>query len=89
MASVPKIIPMKQLGSAFAIIFFIQNIGLSLIPMGIGRINQLNTGADGVTNYTQTMLIFAFFGIISILLALELLHLDHKKHYGLEEKNCK
>lgn len=87
--SVPKIIPMKQLGSAFAIIFFIQNIGLSLIPMGIGRINQLNTGADGVTNYTQTMLIFAFFGIISILLALELLHLDHKKHYGLEEKNCK
>ena len=57
--------------------------------MGIGRINQLNTGADGVTNYTQTMLIFAFFGIISILLALELLHLDHKKHYGLEEKNCK
>ncbi len=87
--SVPKIIPMKQLGSAFAIIFFIQNIGLSLIPMGIGRINQMNTAADGVTDYTQTMLIFAFFGLLSILLALELLHLDHKKHYGLEERNCK
>ena len=51
--SVPKIIPMKQLGSAFAIIFFIQNIGLSLIPMGIGRVNQMNTGADGVTDYTD------------------------------------
>lgn len=87
--SVPKIIPMKQLGSAFAIIFFIQNIGLSLIPMGIGRVNQMNTSADGVTDYTHTMLIFAFFGLISILLALELLHLDKKKHYGLEEKNCK
>ncbi len=87
--SVPKIIPMKQLGSAFAIIFFIQNIGLSLIPMGIGRVNQMNTGADGVTDYTHTMLIFAFFGLVSILLALLLLHLDHKKHYGLEEKNCK
>ena len=87
--SVPKIIPMKQLGSAFAIIFFIQNIGLSLIPMGIGRVNQMNTSANGVTDYTHTMLIFAFFGLISILLALELLHLDKKKHYGLEEKNCK
>lgn len=87
--SVPKIIPMKQLGSAFAIIFFIQNIGLSLIPMGIGRVNQMNTSADGVTDYTHTMLIFAFFGLVSILLALELLHLDRKKHYGLEEKNCK
>ncbi len=87
--SVPKIIPMKQLGSAFAIIFFIQNIGLSLIPMGIGRVNQAHTSADGVTDYTSTMLIFAFFGLVSILLALELLHLDHKKHYGLEERNCK
>ena len=87
--SVPKIIPMKQLGSAFAIIFFIQNIGLSLIPMGIGRVNQAHTGTDGVTDYTSTMLIFAFFGLVSILLALELLHLDHKKHYGLEERNCK
>ena len=87
--SVPKIIPMKQLGSAFAIIFFIQNIGLSLIPMGIGRVNQMNTGADGVTDYTETMTIFAFFGLASILLSMALLRLDRKKHYGLEERNCK
>lgn len=86
--SVPKIIPMKQLGSAFAIIFFIQNIGLSLIPMGIGRVNQLNTSAAGVTDYTHTMLIFAFFGAVSIVLALLLLQLDRKKHYGLEQRNC-
>ena len=30
--SVPKIIPMKQLGSAYAIIFYIQNIGLAMVP---------------------------------------------------------
>ena len=87
--SVPKIIPMKQLGSAFAIIFFIQNIGLSLIPMGIGVVNQNHTDAAGMTDYTASMSIFASFGIISILLSLILLRLDKTKQYGLEEKNIK
>lgn len=86
--SVPKIIPMKQLGSAFAIIFFIQNIGLSLIPMGIGEVNRANTTGD-FTDYTTTMSIFAAFGVISILLSLLLLRLEKIKHYGLEEKNVK
>ena len=34
--SVPKIIPMKQLGSAYATIFYIQNIGLTMVPWLIG-----------------------------------------------------
>ena len=86
--SVPKIIPMKLLGSAFAMIFFIQNIGLSLIPMGIGEVNKQNT-IDGVTDYTTTMTIFAVLGIISIVLSLLLLSLDKKKGYGLEKPNVK
>lgn len=86
--SVPKIIPMKLLGTAFAMIFFIQNIGLSLIPMGIGEVNKQNT-VDGATDYTTSMTIFAAFGIISILLSLLLLRLDHKKQYGLEKPNSK
>lgn len=84
--SVPKIIPMKLLGSAFAMIFFIQNIGLSLIPMGIGEVNKQNTNAEGLTDYTLTMSIFAALGVISIVLSLLLLRLDHTKHYGLECK---
>ena len=43
--SVPKIIPMKLLGSAYAIIFYIQNIGLSLVPMAIGKINKAHSRA--------------------------------------------
>ena len=86
--SVPKIIPMKQLGSAFAIIFFIQNIGLSLIPMGIGEVNRANTQGD-YTDYTMTMSIFAVFGVVSILLSLLLLSLEKTKHYGLEDSNIK
>jgi predicted MFS family arabinose efflux permease len=34
--SVPKIIPEKQLGTAYAVIFYIQNIGLWLIPLLLG-----------------------------------------------------
>lgn len=87
--SVPKIIPMKQLGSAFAIIFFIQNIGLSLIPMAIGDVNRANTNAEGVTDYTLSMSIFAIFGVVSILLSMLLLRLEKTKHYGLEQSNMK
>ncbi len=34
--SVPKIIPEKQLGTAYAVIFWIQNIGLMLVPLLLG-----------------------------------------------------
>jgi len=34
--SVPKIIPEKQLGTAYAVIFWIQNIGLLFIPLILG-----------------------------------------------------
>ena len=87
--SVPKMIPMKLLGSAYAMIFFIQNIGLSLIPMMIGEVNQANTDAQGLVNYTPSMSIFAAFGIVSILLSLVLFKLDKVKGYKLEEKNIK
>ncbi|MBO4499743.1 MAG: MFS transporter [Bacteroidaceae bacterium] len=87
--SVPKIIPMKLLGSAYAMIFYIQNIGLSLVPIIIGKVNQSNTGIDGTINYTPAMCIFAAFGIVSIILSLMLKHENAKKSYGLEEPNIK
>lgn len=87
--SVPKIIPMKLLGTAYALIFYIQNIGLSLVPIWIGKVNQSNTDASGVIDYTQTMTIFAGFGIIAIVISVLLLMEDKKKGYGLEEPNIK
>ena len=65
--SVPKIIPMKLLGTAYALIFYIQNIGLALVPVWIGKVNQANTGANGVIDYTETMTIFALFGVVAII----------------------
>lgn len=87
--SVPKIIPMKLLGTAYAVIFYIQNIGLSMVPMWIGSVNEKNTGADGVIDYTESMTIFAGFGVVAIIIAVMLLLEDKKKNYGLEQPNIK
>ena len=86
--SVPKIIPMKQLGSAYAIIFYIQNIGLSMVPVLIGNVIQSCT-SNGTTNYTTPMAIFASFGVIAVIISLLLLKADKKYNYGLEQKNEK
>ena len=85
--SVPKIIPMKLLGTAYALIFYIQNIGLSLVPIMIGKVNEANTGVDGVIDYTSSMVIFACFGVISVVISLLLKAEDRKKGYGLESAN--
>ena len=87
--SVPKIIPMQLLGTAYALIFYIQNIGLSMVPILIGKVNQANTDAQGVIDYTQTMTIFALFGVIAIVIAIALKIEDRKKGYGLEKANIK
>ena len=85
--SVPKIIPMKLLGTAYAVIFYIQNIGLSMVPMWIGSVNEKNTDASGVINYTESMTIFAGFGVVAIVIAFLLLLEDKKKGYGLQQPN--
>ncbi len=92
--SVPKIIPQKQLGSAYSLIFYIQNIGLSLVPVLIGRVIDkfaTTVAADGgVTyNYTLPLSIFMMFGILSVFVALMLKWENKRKQYGLEEANMK
>ncbi len=96
--SVPKIIPEKQLGSAYAMIFWVQNIGLSLVPLLIGWVlnKYCITGThlvDGVEisnyNYTLPMVIFAGFGVLALVFALLLKAEDKKKGYGLELPNIK
>ena len=91
--AVPKIIPMKQLGSAYAIIFYIQNIGLSMVPVLIGSVIQnyatIET-AEGITyDYTIPMTIFAGFGGVAVCVALLLKRIDKTNGYGLEEPNIK
>lgn len=85
--SVPKIVPLKQLGTAYSIIYYIQNLGLMLVPMWVGDTIGKNTALDGHVNFTVPMMIFVAFGLASILVASILLIMDKKKHYGLEDAN--
>ena len=80
---------MKLLGTAYALIFYIQNIGLALVPVWIGKVNQSNTQANGVIDYTHTMTIFAAFGAIAIIISLLLILEDKRKGYGLQKPNIK
>ena len=81
--SVPKIIPMKLLGSAYAIIFYIQNIGLSLVPVLIGKTNGIDP------SYTTSMSIFAAFGSAAVVVSFILIIVDKTKGYGLQKANIK
>lgn len=90
--SVPKLIDGKLLGSAYALIFWIQNIGLYAFPMIIGSV--LKASNPGVTdplkyNYTIPMVVFASLGVAALFLGLYLKAIDRKGGYGLEEPNIK
>lgn len=96
--SVPKIIPQKLVGSAYALIFWVQNIGLGFVPLLIGWIlnkycivgTRLVDGNEvNLYDYTLPMFIFAMFGIVALILAIRLKVEDRKKGYGLENPNIK
>jgi len=94
--SVAKIIPEKQLGTAFSLIFWIQNWGLMGVPLLIGIVlDKTNPGVAAAKaageevsyNYTIPMMIFAMFGILAVFVAYLLKLEDKKKGYGLELPN--
>jgi len=88
--SVPKLVDNRLLGSAYAVIFWIQNIGLFVFPMLIGSVlRSVNAGVEDPLqyNYTVPMLIFASCGVVALFLGLTLKGMDKKKGYGLELPN--
>ncbi|NDV77947.1 MFS transporter [Dysgonomonas sp. 511] len=97
--SVPKIIDENKVGTAYGLIFWVQNIGLSLVPYIIGRVLD-NYGIIGtkitekgnevpVYDYTYPSIIFTCFGVLALFTAVLLKREDKKKGYGLELPNIK
>ena len=102
--SVPKLVDEKIIGSAYALIFWIQNIGLWLFPLLIGKVLD-NTNpkivqavADGTMtrevasvsyDYTWPLVMLAALGVAALIIGLILKAVDKKKHLGLEEPNIK
>ena len=90
--SVPKLVDAKIIGSAYALIFWIQNIGLWLFPLLIGKVlDKTNPGVTDPTqyNYTAPLVMLAFLGVAALILGLILKVVDKKKGLGLEEPNIK
>ncbi|MGE0088264.1 MAG: nitrate/nitrite transporter [Bacteroidales bacterium] len=97
--SLPKIVEERYLGSAYGSIFWIQNIGLMLVPFLIGwSITAANPGVSELIaakvegakyNYMVPELIFAGFGVLAIILSIALKMVDKKKGYGLDIPNIK
>lgn len=100
--SVPKIIDEKVLGSAYCLIFWVQNFGLCFVPMLIGSV-LASSNADNPAviaakaagdefipyDYTLPLIIFACFGVAALVLAAYLKVIDRKNGFGLEEPNIK
>lgn len=88
--SVPKIMEARYLGSAYSLIFWVQNIGLALFPILIGQV--LMWSNPGITdpmqyNYTAPMLLFASLGVLALIFGIWLKALNAKHKYGLEDPN--
>ncbi|MBQ1633998.1 MAG: MFS transporter [Bacteroidaceae bacterium] len=90
--SVPKLVDAKVIGSAYALIFWIQNIGLWLFPLLIGKVlDKTNPDVTDPTqfNYTAPLIMLASLGVAAFFLGLILKVIDKKKGLGLEEPNIK
>jgi MFS family permease len=97
--SVPKLVDQKVIGSAYALIFWIQNIGLWLFPLLIGKIltssNQALINDPNIEeklkpvmyNYTNPLIMLALLGVAAFILGFVLKIVDKKKGIGLELPN--
>lgn len=102
--SVPKLVDAKIIGSAYALIFWIQNIGLWLFPLLIGKVldktnpqlvtdlkNGVITAEEAAVSYDYTapLVMLACFGVAALAIGFILKVVDKKKGYGLELPNKK
>ena len=102
--SVPKLVDSKIIGSAYALIFWIQNIGLWLFPLLIGKVldatnpqiseaiaNGTMTAEEAAVsyNYTAPLVMLAGLGLAALIIGFILLGLNKKKGLGLEDPNIK
>ena len=88
--SVPKLVDAKVIGSAYALIFWIQNIGLWMFPLLIGKVlTATNEGVTDATelNYTAPLVMLACLGVAALVIGVILKVVDKKKNLGLEKPN--
>ena len=85
--SVPKIVPERNLGTAYSLIYWIQNMGMLLVPIFVGRIFK---AFEGVVAAERAERIFIGLGIIAVVLAVLLRHASRRRpELGLDEASSR
>jgi len=83
--SMVKLVPEKQIGTAYGLMYSIQNLGLWGFPLLAGIIlDKTNPGNPEVADYTYAIIMFAILGVIGFICALLLKYYDKKYQYGVE-----
>ena len=82
--SVPKIIPEKNLGTAYSLIYWVQNLGMWAVPIYVGRIfkneiTEAGNKAQEISAAIHAEYVFIFLGLVAIAVAL-MLFFSSKRH---------
>ena len=86
--SVPKIVPEKNLGTAYSLIYWIQNMGMMIVPIFIGRIfkNTITESGNALQEVSAAIhaeYIFVLLGVIAIAVAI-MLFFSSRRHPELQ-----
>jgi len=93
---VAKIVDTNKIGTAYGLMFTIQNIGLWAFPILIGLVldrsnpgvaEALAAGQDAVYDYTNPVLMLSVLGLLGVFFAIMLKRADKTSGYGLELPN--
>ena len=83
--SMVKLVKEKEIGTAYGLMYSVQNIGLWGVPLLAGRIlDKTNPGSPEVLNYTPTILMFAALSVLGLFFGLLLKWEDKRKNFGVE-----
>ena len=83
--SMVKLVKEKEIGTAYGLMYSIQNLGLWGVPILAGMIlDKTNSGNPDMLDYTPTMIMFTVLGLIGLIFAFLLKREDKKGSYGVE-----
>lgn len=83
--SMVRLVKESRIGTAYGIMYSVQNLGLWGIPLLAGIIlDSTNPGNPEVADYTMTMIMFAALGLLGLVFSLLLKFDDKRKGFGVE-----
>jgi nitrate/nitrite transporter NarK len=83
--SMVKLVKEKEIGTAYGLMYSVQNLGLWGVPILAGVVlDRTNPASPDVLNYTPTMLMFSALSLLGLMFALVLKRENSKRNFGVE-----